>query len=143
MNMRTQNKNKQSLKYALLDKKLPVYECDENGDIIYDIIDGVEIPIETGETKLGYSEPKDFKVNISMSGGEAEAREFGLSIEDYNAVIVCTKGEYPLKEGSLVWHESEVGYINEQVDSNTADYIILKVHNSLNFVKYILTAKVK
>lgn len=141
--MRTQNKNKQSLKYALLDKKLPVYECDENGDIIYDIIDGVEIPIETGETRLGYSEPKDFKANISMSGGEAEAREFGLSIEDYNAVIVCTKGEYPLKEGSLVWHESEVGYVDGQVDSNTADYIILKVHNSLNFVKYILTAKVK
>ena len=141
--MRTQRKNKQLLKYALLGEKLPVYERDENGDIIYDIIDGVEVPIETGETELGYSEPIDFIASISMSGGESEAREFGLSVEDYNAVIVCTKGEYPIKEGSLVWHESEVGYIDGRVDINTSDYVVKKVHNSLNLVKYILTAKVK
>ena len=141
--MRTHRKNKQLLKYSLLDKDIIVYELDENGDIIYDFIDGVKVPIETGETKLGYSEPKDLEANISMSGGEAEAKEFGLSTEDYNAVIVCKKGEYPLREGSLVWHETEVGYIDGEVDSNTADYFVKKVHPSLNLVKYILKAKVK
>lgn len=142
-NMRTHNKNKQLLKYSLFDKEVVTYERDENGDIIYDVIDGVEIPIETGDIELGYNEPKEFKACISASGGESEAKEFGLSMEDYNAVIVCEKGAHPLKEGSLVWHESEVGYVDEQVDENTADYTVIKVHKSLNLVKYILKARVK
>ena len=135
--MRTLNKNKQLMSYALYNEQIPVYETDGNGDIIYDIIDGVEIPIETGETKLGYSEAIPFKANISMSGGESEAKEFGLSVEDYNAIVVCDKGEYPITEGALIWHESEVG------GPNTADYIVKKVHRSLNLVKYILKARDK
>lgn len=141
--MRTQRKNKQLLKYSLLDKEFVTYERDENGDIIYDFIDGVEVPIETGDIELGFSEPKELMACISMSGGESEAKEFGLSIEDYNAVIVCAKGEYPLKEGALVWHESEVGYIDDRVDDYTADYTVIKVQKSLNLVKYILKARVK
>lgn len=144
--MRTLNKNKQKMYYSLLDKNIPVYETDENGETLYDEIDGIKIPIETGETRLGYSEPKEFLGNIAMSGGESEAREFGLSVEDYNAVVVCSKGEYPIKEGSLIWHENEIGYkgIDETiVNSDTADYVIIKVHKSLNLVKYILKAKVK
>lgn len=144
--MRTLNKNKQKMHYAMFDKEVPVYETDENGEILYDEVDGERIPIETGDTMLGYGEPKEFFGNIAMSGGEMEAREFGLSSEDYNAIVLCGINEYPIKEGALIWHENEIGYedVDEtMVDSDTADYIVIKVHKSLNTVKYILKAKVK
>ena len=64
--MRTHSKNKQLMSYALYNEQIPVYETDENGDILYDVIDGVNVPIETGETKLGYGDAKPFKANISM-----------------------------------------------------------------------------
>lgn len=144
--MRTSAKNKQTMYYALLDKEVPVYETDENGEILYDEIDGELIPIETGETRLGYGKANKMLGNIAMSGGEAEAREFGLSVEDYNAVVICSKDEYPIKEGVLIWHENEVGYLdanNTEVNPDTADYVVLKAPKSLNQVKYILKAKVK
>lgn len=144
--MRTLNKNKQKMYYALFDKKVPIYETDENGEILYDEVDGERIPIETGETKLGYGEAKKLLGNIAMSGGESEAREFGLSVEDYNAIVLCGINEFPIKEGTLIWHESQVGYEDVDktiVDSDTADYIVIKAHKSINQVKYILKAKVK
>lgn len=144
--MRTLNKNKQKMYYAILDKEVPIYETDENGEILFDLVDGENIPIETGDTKLGYGEPKKLLGNIAMSGGEMEAREFGLSSEDYNAIVVCGLNEYPIKEGALIWHENEIGYEDDDktiVDADTADYIVIKAHKSLNLVKYILKAKVK
>ena len=144
--MRTLNKNKQKMYYAMFDKEVPIYETDENGEILCVEVDGELIPIETGDTRLGYSEPKKLLGNIAMSGGEMEAREFGLSTEDYNAIVICGINEYPIKEGALIWHENEVSYEDvdkTMVDSDTADYIVIKAHKSLNMVKYILKAKVK
>ena len=144
--MRTLDKNKQTMYYALLDKEVPVYEIDENGEILYVEIDEERIPVETGDTKLGYGESTKLLGNIAMSGGEMEAREFGLSPEDYNAIVVCRINEYPIKEGTLIWHENKVGYEDVDktiVDADTADYIVIKVHKSLNTVKYILKARVK
>lgn len=143
--MRTCKKNKQPMYYAMQTDNIPIYETDEDGNIIYTKIGGVSIPIEIGK-EIGYTIPAELNGNIAMSGGEAEAKEFGLSINDYNAIIVCTKGEYPIKEGSLIWHENEVGYKDEEktkVDPATADYIVIKAPKSINQVKYILKANVK
>ena len=71
--MRLLEKNKQNLKYALQVGEVPVYERDEDGNIIYIEIDGQKVPVETGEMEIGYSKPVDFRGNIAMSGGEAEA----------------------------------------------------------------------
>lgn len=139
-------KNQQKMYYALQVGEVPIYETDEEGNIVYITVDGEQIPVETGEYEIGYSEPVEFLSSLAMSGGEAEAQEFGLSTADYNATLLCSKGAFPIVEGSLIWAKSEVGYKDTAkmvVDGNTADYSVIKVSESLNFVKYVLKAIVK
>lgn len=136
----------QPMKYSLQDGRVPIYEYDENGDIVYIEVDGQKIPVETGEYETGYSAPVDFMGNISMSGGEAEAKEFGMDIGDFDAVIVLEKDAIPITETSIIWHTSPVKYKDEQntiVDSKSADYAVKRVSPSLNFTKVLLQRSVK
>ena len=136
----------QPMKYSLQDGRVPIYERDENGDIVYIEVDGQKVPVETGEYETGYSAPVDFMGNISMSGGEAEAKEFGMDIGDFDAVIVLEKDAVPLTETSIIWHTSLVKYKDEQntiVDSKSADYVVKRVSPSLNFTKVLLQRIVK
>lgn len=167
--MRTLEKNKQKMKYALQIARIPIYVTDENGKIIYDsYIDsegnkipyldanGNKIPLDTGKKEIIYSTPKDFKANISMSGGEAEAKEYGLSIADYEAVLNYSRGAFPLVEGALIWTKSKVEYKygGKEIEFDTdngkiktkvpiptsADYMVLKTPKSINEEKAILKA---
>ena len=136
----------QPMKYSLQDGRVPIYERDENGDIVYIEVDGKKIPVETGEYETGYSAPVDFMGNISMSGGEAEAKEFGMDIGDFDAVIVLEKDAVPITETSIIWHTSPVKYKDEQntiVDSKSADYAVKRVSPSLNFTKVLLQRIIK
>lgn len=99
--MRLLEKNKQNLKYALQVGEVPIYERDEDGNIIYIEVDGQKVPVETGETEVGYSNPIDFRGNIAMSGGEAEAKSFGVDISEYDAVLLMEKDRIPIDETSL------------------------------------------
>lgn len=144
--MRLLEKNKQDLKYALQVGEVPIYERDEDGNIIYIEVDGQKVPVETGETEVGYAKPVDFRGNIAMSGGEAEAKSFGVDISEYDAVLLMEKGRIPIDETSLIWHTSEVEYIDEQntmVDRKSADYTVKRVQPSLNFTRYLLKRIVK
>ena len=144
--MRLLRKNMQPMKYSLQDGRVPSYERDENGDIVYIEGEGKKVPVETGEYETGYSSPVDFMGNISMSGGEAEAKEFGMDIGDFDAVIVLEKDAVPLTETSIIWHASPVKYKDEQntiVDSKSADYAVKRVSPSLNFTKVLLQRIVK
>lgn len=144
--MRLLRKNMQPMKYSLQDGRVPIYETDENGDIVYIEVDGQKIPVETGEYETGYSAPVDFMGNISMSGGEAEAKEFGMDIGDFDAVIVLEKDAIPITETSIIWHTSPVKYKDEQntiVESKSADYAVKRVSPSLNFTKVLLQRIVK
>lgn len=144
--MRLLEKNKQNLKYALQVGEVPIYERDEDGNIIYIEVDGQKVPVETGETEVGYSNPIDFRGNIAMSGGEAEAKSFGVDISEYDAVLLMEKNRIPIDETSLIWHTSKVRYIDEQntiVDRKSADYSIKRVQPSLNFTRYLLKMIVK
>lgn len=138
--MRVLRKNTQKLKYANITGDVPIYTE-------YTEVDGTVIKLETGDYEIGYSEPISFLGNIAMSSsGEAEPQEFGLSLADYNAVIVMPKDAIPITEGSLIWHKSDVGYKysdETQTDPKTADYEVIKVSESLNGVKYVLKAIVK
>ena len=138
MLMRTLNKNAQKMYYANQDRVVPIYEY-------YEDEDGNMIPLDTGETKLVYGEPIEFKGNISLSnGGEVEVQEFGLSQADYSAILVVGKDYIPLSETSLVWHSTEP---TKDIDGNTnefsADYRVVKVSDSLNVSKYALQKVVK
>ncbi len=144
--MRLLEKNKQDLKYALQVGEVPIYERDEEGNIIYIEVDGQKVPVETGETEVGYAKPVDFRGNIAMSGGEAEAKSFGVDISEYDAILLMEKDRIPIDETSLIWHMSEVKYADEQntiVDKKSADYTVKRVQPSLNFTRYLLKRIVK
>lgn len=157
--MRTLRRNQQSMYYALQLGEVPIYQRDNDGNIIYEhyedsdgnIIyylddDGNKIPSKTGEYEIAYSNPVEFMSSISMSGGEAEAQEYGLDISSYDAIMIMQKNSIPIAEGSLIWKESEVGYKDEEktvVDAITADFTVVAVKPSLNFTKYVLKKTVK
>lgn len=134
--------NKQKLYYALQTDSIPVYETDADGNIIYyEDSDGNRIPLETGETQEGYSQPVLFLGNIAMSGGEVKDEEYGLSVADYDAVLIMQKNEIQVTETSRIWFESIVGYTDASqtiVDGDTADFRIVAIKSSLNTVKYVL-----
>lgn len=135
--MRTLNKNKQKMYYANQDKEVTIMETyydDEGNAYEYD----------TGETKLVYGDPIEFKGNIAMSGGEAEAQEFGLNLADYEAILIVSKNTLPITETSLIWHNTEPAKgADGNTDEYSADYRIVKISPSLNFDKYVLKKVVK
>jgi hypothetical protein len=127
------NQNKQKMYYANLLDVIQEEYIDEDGN-----------RYPTGEPKNIYSEPVEFEGNIAMSGGEAEAQEFGLNLADYEAVLLVGKNTLPITETSRIWHTSEPtnndkGYTDEY----SADYRIVKISPSLNFDKYVLKKVVK
>lgn len=136
--MRSLKKNRQKLYFATYSEEIKVYQRDENGNIVYVYVDGEKIPIEIG-TVAGYNEPVIFNANIAMSGGEAEAREYGFDIGSYEAVLVTTDKSLPITETSRLWHTT-VPKINTDgtVDGDSADYSVLAVKPSINSVKYLL-----
>lgn len=134
--------NQQKLFYSLQNGQTPIYETDENGDILYyEDGEGNRYPIETGETEVGYTEAVEFFGNIAMSGGEAKSEEYGIDVSQYDAILIVPKGQLPIDETSLIWFESEVGYKDTAktiVDGDTADFRVLAVKPSLNVTKYVL-----
>lgn len=126
--MRTLLKNKQSMKYALQTTEIPIYQTDEDGNILYyEDSDGNKIPLETGETEIGFSEPVSFLANINNKLDEVIWAEYGVDNSTNYAQIVADKSVLPLKAGSIIWKKSEVGYKDEAqtiVDSTSADYIV-------------------
>ena len=143
--MMTLNQNKQKLYYALLDNVVPIYETDDDGNIIYyEDEEGNKIPLETGDTKITYSKPVEFYGNIAMSGGEVEVQEFGLNLADYEAILILGKNTLPITETSLIWQNTEPKFNNYgTVDENSADYKIVKINSSKNYDKYVLSKVVK
>lgn len=127
------NQNKQKMYYATLVDTIQEEYIDEDGN-----------RYPTGEPKNIYSKPIEFKGNIAMSGGEAEAQEFGLNLADYEAVLVVGKNTLPITETSLIWHTSKpTKGADGNTDEYSADYRIVKISPSLNFDKYVLKKVVK
>lgn len=164
--MRTLRKNQQKLQYALQIGEIPEFETDGDGNIKYDgytddegnffpYLDenGNKIAFPTGKYEVAYGEVTPFLASISMSGGEAEAVEYGLSTVDFQAILVTERNAVPLKEGALIWHTSEPKLKHiEEIEVNgvvlngdypiktSADYIVVSVRDSINFTKVILDA---
>lgn len=159
--MQLLRKNKQSMYFALQLGSVPIYQTDDDGNILYfEDSEGNKIPLETGEEQIVFSTPQPIMASISESGGESTAVEYGLSPEDYTAVLLIKKHEYPLVEGALIWANSEVEYryggqevtyeINGKTITTTApiqtsaDYMVKKTPKMpLNFSNILLDAVVK
>ena len=90
--------------------------------------------------------PVDFRANISFSGGEAQAQEYGFNVADFDAVIITDRNKFPFSKGDIIWLDSEVGYKDEDkahVDELTSDFVIVGVKPSLTSTKYVLKARTK
>lgn len=155
--MRHPRKNMIPLKYALFLKDTPIYETDEDGNVkYYEDSEGNRYPLDTGEKELTYYDAVPFLCSFAMSGGEAEAVEYGLSTADYEAKLSYAKGNFPIKEGSLIWKNSEVKYRyggnemefdvggeivkTKSTDPISSDYMVLKLVESKNEIVAILKA---
>ena len=161
--MRTLKRNEIPMRYALLlgETEIPDYYTDEEGNRYPT---GV-----TGEYEAVYSSPAEMTANMSMSGGDAEEREYGLSIDQYEAVLVYEKDIYPLEVGTPIWVASPIRYeesaeekeievevrevgedgkpkkekkmfMTNKPQPDSADYTVIKLVESLYFTKAILKA---
>lgn len=140
--MRSLKKNKQSLWLATYSDQITIYERDENGEIVYDEIDGELIPRIIAE-RAGYSDPVLFHANISAGKGTAQEEVFGVSL-DYTKTISTTDMSLPLDEKSLVWFETEPTYnADGTVNEASADYSVVGIAKSLNNVVYALKKRAK
>lgn len=139
--MRQLDSNKQTLYYSNYVSEIPVYEFDEDGNILTTDVDGEEVEVYT--TRDGYTKPVKFKANISFDSGNTALAEYGLNPGDYNAIISADKGKLPFDERTLIWHKSEPQYDDdENVKPESADYKVVAIKTSLNEERFILKKRV-
>lgn len=116
------------MKYALQNAEIPIYQTDEDGNILYyEDSEGNKIPLETGETEIGFGEPVPFLANINNKLNEVVWAEYGIDDSTKFSQIVADKGVLPLVAGSIIWKKSEVGYKDEAqtiIDSASCDYVV-------------------
>lgn len=146
--MQTVRRNQTKMLYSLYLSQSDVMD-------FYEDEEGNRYPIPTGEKEPVFSTPQEMRANLSMSGGEAEAREYGLSVADFSAIALYSLDAYPIVEGAYIWVNSPVIYEYEgeeiEVDDGkggkvwtkaplftSADYKVVRVADSLNFTKVIL-----
>lgn len=135
--MRSLRKNQRKLWYSTYADQITIYERDENGEIIYDEIDGESFPRIIAE-KAGYNNPVSFYANISAAKGTSDSEVFGVSL-DYTKTISTCDMTLPISETSLLWFETEPRYnADGTVDSSSADYAVVAVARSLNNVVYAI-----
>lgn len=139
--MRQMQKNKQKMYYALAyAEQVPVYETDDEGNIIYEDVDGVLVPKETGIWETPYHEPVVFYGNINSGNvGYAIARAYGISTGNFDAVLCMRKGELPLEVTTLIWYDKEPKYRQDgSVDPKSANYSVRRIPPCLDEICYLL-----
>lgn len=140
--MRDCKKNQQELYYATYSDQITEYYRDSEGNIIYDEIDGEQIPRIKCE-RAGYNNPVSFYANISAGKGTSQEEVFGVSL-DYTKTISTTDMSLPLDEKSLVWFETEPTYnADGTVNESSADYSVAAIARSLNNVVYAIKKRAK
>lgn len=138
--MRSLEKNKRKLYYALYNDKIPNYERDEDGNIIYiDDGEGNMIPVESGNYSVGYELPVSFMASLSAGRGSAQSEVFGTGI-DFTRSISTTE-LLPIDEQSLIWYETTPTYNTDgTVNSKSADYkVAAPIADGLN--SYVIALK--
>ena len=129
--MRTPKRVRQKMYYSSLHEGQPIYEKDEEGNIIYDQMpDGTEEPRIIGETPEGYDEPTEFENSITGELTEDELKAFGNEPQAM-AKMTYHKGLFPFVVGTLIWKDSEVRY-NEDgtIDETSADYRVIGIQKT-------------
>ena len=127
--------------------KIPIYERDENGNIKYMLIDGVAVPVESGEYEPEYSKPVQFFNGIAGKLSKSVMKAFGIDDSSTYAQMDTLANEYPFGKGTYIWRKTEVQYKDADktiVDVSSADYIIENVlDEGIQFWNYLLQRTLK
>lgn len=116
--MRTANKNKQELYYALFLEKRAVLDADGR---------------KTGQHEVVYDEPVQAFMNISASRGTSDVEQFGIAT-DYSKTLVTDDLECPIVEGSILW----IGVAPDMQNTIPHNYVVTKVAKSINCISYAI-----
>lgn len=112
--MRSLNKNKRQIYYALHIKDEPI--LDEYGN-------------ETGESNPLYGDINELRCNVSATTGEEAVQAFG-SLTNYTRMICVSDNNCPIAEQTIIWFEIPV--------SEPHNYIVLRKADSKNGILYAL-----
>lgn len=142
--MRTSEKDKQKMYYALFLGEEPIYEIGPDGRKIVEreTADGKVYYRETGTTRAVYSTPVEFWASISSNLNAIHCREYGVDASSIYSEIHCSKGYLPLKYGAKIWRESDIVWFDEEhgiPDADSSDYTVRGILNEfLNFDWFLL-----
>ena len=119
--MRSLERNKKTLYYALYDEEIPV--TDEYGN-------------DTGQTAPGYHNPVKIRARVTPNKGKADEEAFGITT-DYDRVIIPTK-ELPITETSIAWVDT-LPVIKEDGSTDTPhDFKVVKIAPDINVHQYAI-----
>ena len=94
-----------------------------------EIID--ENGFNSGEYEVLYTNPIEYKGNISAAQGEMQSRQFGES-ESYDKVIVLDDRDASIDEHSILWVDN-LPHLNTNGSTDTPhDYVVKRIAKSLN-----------
>lgn len=131
--MRGLKRNQKKLWYQLYSEHIPVLETDLDGNIVTDPVTGE--PLLTGEYKVGYADPVEFRANVSAARGEANTDPFGVDTQYDKTVCSCDLA-LPIDELSVLFVDKRPEFDLGGNLINKADYRVVKVAKSLNSVLY-------
>lgn len=112
--MRSLEKNKRKIYYALHEKDDPI--LDEYGN-------------ETSETEPIYGDVQELRCNVSAASGEDMAQAFG-NFTNYTRVLCVADTTCPLDEQSIVWFDADI--------DKPHNYIVTRKADSKNGILYAL-----
>lgn len=142
--MRTSERDKQKMYYALYTGMSPIYELDDDGNKIVERIDeeGNIFYRETGDYKASYGTPVEFWASISSNLNEMHCREFGVDQSSIYAELCMQKDYVPLAFGTKIWKNSDIEWIDEEAkipNGDSADYTVKGLLDEyINFDWYLL-----
>ena len=121
--MRSLVRNKQKIYYALQTTETEIR--DEYGNI-------------TGESKLSYSEPVEYHINVSAARGTADLEQFGIN-ENYTKTMVTNDMSCPINETSRLWIGKEPTVTANNVTTVLPhNYVVVSVARSINSITYAI-----
>lgn len=141
--MRTPRRIKQRMFYALPKALEDVYERDGEGNIVYREVNGKRVAVKRTK-KMTYTAATLFYNSITSDLTADDLASFGADNSGKKAKITFRRNEYPFKTGTLIWKESDVKYVNGEIDPTSADFSIIGIRNTgQHFWNAILSEVVK
>ena len=131
--MRMARHNQRALWYSNPISGDNAYVRDENGNIVYQEIDGEQVPLSYGDRTDEYETPVMFYGTIQNAGGVAEAAAYGVNVGSYQAKLIDVVSDLPIKEMTKIYLHEPTGKCGDE-----AEYRVVNCPLALNQVSYLL-----